>query len=165
MSTPSINIRAAHVVRTVHALQSSQAYSTLSTLFTPACAPPAYIAAYLSVALLPEYCLDATMDDKTLYPTLVRLTGSWSAMGDAFVALLVTTYSWHNVVFLSDTSTGLHFPSDNSSDLHFLLSDILSGLHLLFDTSPGLHFLSIYLCCVTCAVIRYKFLIGDLFFA
>jgi hypothetical protein len=52
---------------------------------------------------MPERCRDPTLDNNTLFNTMVRVGGSWSSLGSAFV-FVMQTYGWQHVVIVSDTA-------------------------------------------------------------
>jgi hypothetical protein len=68
------------------------------------CVANGYISSYYNVPHFPEYCGESTMDDKTVYDTLVRIGGSWRGMGTAF-AYIVQTYGWRRLMLLTDTAS------------------------------------------------------------
>jgi hypothetical protein len=68
------------------------------------CVPTGYLNSYWNVPIFPEWCADASLDDKTTYNTMVRISGSYEGLGVAFLALM-RTYGWRRVALLSDTTT------------------------------------------------------------
>ena len=69
------------------------------------CDSPGYLTAYSNIIMLPESCLDVSLDNKTSFHTTVRMSGSWNAFGAAFVSLF-QFYHWHMALFLSDIPDG-----------------------------------------------------------
>ena len=62
-------------------------HTTRDVLCAAACGPTGYVATYWGVPLLPEQCIDSALDNKTNVPTTLRLAGSWTQFGIAFVTL------------------------------------------------------------------------------
>jgi hypothetical protein len=69
-------------------------------LFT-VCTSAGLIASFYERAMFPEYCSDATMDDRTTYDTMVRVAGSSKSFALAFEAIL-HEYNWSRLALLSD---------------------------------------------------------------
>ena len=62
-----------------------------------------YLASYWNIPMFPEYCSDVSMDDKLTYNTMVRVGGSWTGTGKAFVWVM-KTYGWRHAVLLTVTA-------------------------------------------------------------
>ena len=59
---------------------------------------------YWNLPFLPTFCVDASLDDKRTYNTLIRVVGSATRFGDAF-AYVFDEFGWQRVVIVSDVST------------------------------------------------------------
>lgn len=64
------------------------------------CMTSGLIASFNNLPMLTESCIDSSMDDKTTYNTMIRIAGSWSGSGTAFLTLLLH-YNWRHVVHAS----------------------------------------------------------------
>lgn len=53
--------------------------------------------------MFPESCRDVTLSDKTTYPTMIRIAGSFESNGPVFEAIL-HYYGWTHVVVVSDSA-------------------------------------------------------------
>ena len=53
-----------------------------------------YAATYWNVPIFPESCIDTTLDDKTTYATMIRIAGSYRALGLAFIRVF-QLYGFH----------------------------------------------------------------------
>jgi len=60
-----------------------------------------YVASYWKVAFYPEWCSNVELDNTTTYNTVVRVSGAWAGIADAFKELF-DYYGWHRTVFLSN---------------------------------------------------------------
>jgi len=69
------------------------------------CTTAGLIASYYKRPTFPEYCSGLTMDDKTIYNTMVRVAGSFTSFALAFQGVLYR-YGWNQVVLLSDQLVG-----------------------------------------------------------
>lgn len=69
------------------------------------CTSGGFAVSFWNRPIFPEWCSDPTMDNKTTYNTMVRLSGSWTRLGSAFMALM-QHYGWQRAVLVSDTAPG-----------------------------------------------------------
>ena len=56
---------------------------------------------YWNRPFFPEFCSDATLDDSTIYDTMVRIAGSWAGVARTFKAV-ADMYGWTHIVLLTD---------------------------------------------------------------
>ena len=64
-----------------------------------------YVASYWNTAFYPEWCSNVELDNTTIYDTVVRVSGAWAGIADAFKEVL-DFYGWHRTVFLSNEAPG-----------------------------------------------------------
>jgi len=67
------------------------------------CTSAGILASYSNRPIFPESCRDSTIDDKTLYNTVIRVAGSWAPYGPIFLTIM-RYYGWRRVVLISDTA-------------------------------------------------------------
>lgn len=67
------------------------------------CTSVGYLTSFWDIPMFPEFCSDASMDNKTIYNTMIRIGGSWAGLGTAFVQMMLT-YGWQHVTLLADTT-------------------------------------------------------------
>ena len=65
------------------------------------CSVVGYLASYWNRIFLPETCRNPSLDNSTIYNTLLRSAGSWTTLGP-IVQMMMQWYSWRHVVVLSD---------------------------------------------------------------
>jgi hypothetical protein len=75
--------------------------SALIHFFFSVCLSAGLIASYYRRPMFPEYCSDATMDDKMTYNTMVRISGSFNSLALALQAIM-HQYGWNRLALLSD---------------------------------------------------------------
>ena len=63
------------------------------------CIPTSYYYSYWNLAMFPEVCTSAVMDDKQTHDILVRVMPSYSKVGPAFTELF-QLYGWKTVVMI-----------------------------------------------------------------
>ena len=69
------------------------------------CTTAGLIASYYNRPIFPEYCSDLSMDNKTIYNTMVRIAGSFTSFALGFQGVMYT-YGWNRVALLSDQLVG-----------------------------------------------------------
>jgi len=81
-------------------------HSCLDIMLYVVCVTAGYLMSYWNRPFFPEICSDATLDNSRTYDTMVRISGSWVGIAQAFKAV-ADHYGWTHVVVLSndDTST------------------------------------------------------------
>ena len=70
-----------------------------------ACTTVGYVASYWNIAFYPEWCSNVELDDIQTYNTVVRVSGAWAGIADAFKEVL-DFYGWRRTVFLSNEAPG-----------------------------------------------------------
>ena len=70
-------------------------------LFRSGCIAIGYVASYWNVPFYPEWCSNVELDDTDTYNTVVRVSGAWAGIADAF-KVLFDFYGWHRTVYLSN---------------------------------------------------------------
>jgi len=73
--------------------------------------------------MFPESCIDSVLDDKTVYTTMIRVSGTLSQLGYAFVQLF-NLYGWHRAILLTDRSEGICLEGATSFYNHAIVQNI-----------------------------------------
>jgi len=68
------------------------------------CITAGYLMSYWNRPFFPEWCGDALLDDYIKYDTMVRISGSFSEISQAFKAV-ADMYGWRHIVLVSDDNT------------------------------------------------------------
>jgi len=63
------------------------------------------VASYWNVPFYPEWCSNVELDDTDTYNTVVRVSGAWADIADAF-KVLFDFYGWRRTVLVSDEAPG-----------------------------------------------------------
>jgi len=74
------------------------------TIYIVDCEPASYVASYYNVPIFVESGSDPAMDNKTVYNTLIRLSGSIDAFARAFVSVFKQN-GWSEFFLLSDMNS------------------------------------------------------------
>ena len=66
------------------------------------CRATSQAADYWKISYFPLNCFDSTMDDSSIYTTVIRIFGSLTAFGSAFRTLFMH-YNWNLAAVLTDS--------------------------------------------------------------
>ena len=64
------------------------------------CIPTGYYYGHFNIPMIPTACTSPDLEDRQLYPTLIRCAPTNNKMGHA-MGVLVTQYNWKNIAMLT----------------------------------------------------------------